>query len=183
MSRSSWLGLMLILLVVAVLVWQSSQTPGGANESVSSSQPRYRIENLRALRTDDQGTPLVRLTAATADYYDGGAASLTQIEAVGLSGEAAPWALKAPTGTVTAGEKRLLLHAPVSGTGRWNTGEQFQFAGSAVWVDDEKRQFYSNQPIEIDSPSRTARAKGFTAGFDGKTLQMTQPELSYVFDD
>lgn len=176
------MGLALLLVMAAVLLWQGGTAPDAATETAAYDQPRYRIENLRALRTDASGEPLVQLTAKSADYFDDGAATLAQIEAVGLSGEAAPWALKSPSGSMTAGEKRLLLHAPVTGTGRWTTGEPFTFVGSAVWVDDAKRQFYSSQPLTIDSPSRTAKAKGFSAGFDGKTLKMTQPELSYVLE-
>ncbi len=183
MSRLTAIGLALLMLVMAALMWQSANQSDSATETASQGMPRYRIEKLRALRTDDRGLPLVRLTADTADYFDGGAAALTNIEAVGLSGEAAPWALKSPSGTVTAGEKRLLLHAPVNGTGRWANGEVFSFAGSEVWVDDARRQFYSTQPIVINSPSRNARAKGFTGSFDGKTLKMTQPELSYVLGE
>lgn len=183
MSRSSAIGLAVLLLAVAVIIWRSGGMPDEALQGADSGAPRYRIEGLRALRTDASGLPLVRLTADTADYFDGGAAALTNIEAIGLSGEAAPWALKSPSGVVAAGEKRLLLHRPVTGTGRWTSGEPFVFAGSEVWVDDAKRQFYSSQPLTIDSPSRSARAKGFIAGFDGKTLKMTQPELSYVLGE
>ena len=183
MSRGALLGLALLLAAIAAVMMQGGGAPSTDNTIVNNQQPRYHIENLRALRTDEHGEPLVRLTADSADYFDGGAANLSNIEAVGLSGEAAPWALKSPSGTIAAGEKRLLLQAPVTGTGRWNTGEAFNFTGSAVWVDDAKRQFYSTKPITIDSPSRTAKAKGFTAGFDGKTLKMTQPELSYVLDN
>ena len=125
----------------------------------------------------------MRLKADTADYFDGGAAALSNIETEGLSGGAAPWSLQSPSGTVAAGEKRMLLHKPVNGTGRWASGEGFVFAGSQVWVDDAKRQFYSTEPITITSPTRDAKAKGFTATFDGKTLKMTQPELSYVLGD
>ncbi len=183
MSRYTLLGLVLLLAMVAALVWQGDSTPDVSTEELGAGAPRYRIENLKALRTDNKGQPLVRLTADTADYYDGGAAKLTNIEAVGLSGEAAPWALKAPAGTVASGEKRLLLLPPVTGTGRWTTGEPFTFVGSEVWVDDSKRQFYSNKPLTIDSATRSAKAQGFVAGFDGKTLNMTQPELSYVLGE
>ncbi len=183
MSKLTALGLALLLAMVAALLWQSASGPEEPITAANKALPRYRIENLRALRTDSRGEPLVRLTADSADYFDGGAASLSNIEAVGLSGEVAPWALKSPSGTVKAGERRLLLHKPVNGTGRWTTGEAFVFAGSAVWVDDAKRQFYSSEPLTIDSPTRTARAKGFVAGFDGKTLKLTQPELSYVLGE
>lgn len=183
MTRLTAIALALLLVMVAVLLWQGGSAPDAATETAANGQPRYRIEKLRALRTDAKGQPLVRLTAESADYFDNGAATLEQIEAVGLSGEAAPWALKAPSGNVTAGEKRLLLHAPVTGTGSWATNEPFTFVGSAVWVDDAKRQFYSSQPLTLDSPSRSAKAKGFAAGFDGKTLKLTQPELSYVLEE
>ncbi|MES2684628.1 MAG: LPS export ABC transporter periplasmic protein LptC [Pseudomonadota bacterium] len=183
MSKLSAVVLTLVMTAMAALMWQSANGPDEATGTASSEVPRYRIDNLRALRTDSTGLPLVRLSAETANYFDDGAAALTNIETVGLSGEAAPWALKSPAGTVTAGEKRLLLQAPVTGTGRWTTGEPFTFVGSAVWVDDAKRQFYSSEPLTLESESRTARAKGFTAGFDGKTLKMTQPELSYVLGE
>lgn len=171
------------LIVMAALMWQSANGPDEVVATASSDTPRYRIDKLHALRTDNAGQPLVRLTADTANYFDDGSATLTNIETVGLSGEAAPWTLKAPRGTVAAGEKRMLLQTPVTGTGRWSSGEVFNFAGSAVWVDDVKRAFYSSKPLTIDSPSRTVKAKGFIAGFDGKTLKMTQPELSYVLDE
>lgn len=183
MSKRTLTGLVLLLVMVSALLWQSASGPDEAAVTASNDTPRYRIEKLRAIRTDAQGEPLVRLTADRADYFDNGAAALSNIETVGLSGAAAPWTLKSPTGTVAPGEKRLLLQAPVTGAGRWSSGEPFTFAGSAVWVDDAKRQFYSSEPLTLDSATRTAKAKGFTATFDGKTLKMTQPELSYVLGD
>lgn len=183
MSRLKLLGLVALAVVSGWLLWHGDMGTPATPEVTATSQPRYHIEKLRAVRTDAAGTPLVRLTAAEADYFDDGSATLTQIEAAGLSGEAAPWVLNAPSGTVAAGEKRLLLHAPVNGKGQWMSGEGFTFAGSEVWVDDAKRQFYSSQPVTLDGPTRSARAKGFSAGFDGKTLKMTQPELSYVLEN
>lgn len=183
MSRTTLVGLVLLLGMVAVLVWQGGGAPDAVSETTAEGAPRYRIEKLNALRTDANGQPLVRLTADQADYFDGGAAKLVNIEAIGLSGEAAPWALKSPSGTVATGERRLMLHAPVTGSGQWSSGEPFSFTGSAVWVDDRKRQFYSSEPLTIDSDTRNAKARGFTAGFDGKTLQLTHPELSYDLGD
>lgn len=183
MSKLSMAVLALVLCGMAALMWQSANAPDEAAEAVRNDVPRYRIDKLRALRTDNTGLPLVRLTADTADYFDDGSAALSNIETAGLSGEAAPWTMQSPKGTVAAGEKRLLLQAPVTGTGRWTSGEPFTFAGSAVWVDDARREFYSTQPLTLLSATRTAKAKGFTATFDGKTLKMTQPELSYVLDN
>lgn len=183
MNRLTLPGLLLLVMLGGWLLWRDDMGMPATPEAAATSQPRYHIEKLRAVRTDPQGTPLLRLTAEQAAYFDDGAASLTQIEAAGLSGEAAPWVLNAPSGTVTAGEKRLLLHAPVKGQGQWTSGENFDFAGSEVWVDDSQRQFYSSQPLTLVSPTRSAHAKGFSAGFDGKTLTMTQPELSYVLED
>lgn len=184
MSRLTTLGLCVLLLMTAIMVWRSGGAPGERSEELGrQGEPRYRIEGLHALRTDEHGIPLVRLTADSADYFDGGAATLVNIRAEGLSGDAAPWALAAPSGTVAAGEKRLLLLPPVTGTGRWNTGEPFRFVGSHVYVDDRKRQFYSSEPLTLESATRNGKAKGFTAGFDGKSLKMTQPELSYVLAD
>lgn len=183
MSRLTLLALVLLTAFGGWLLWRDDMGLPETPETTATSQPRYHIEKLRAVRTDAAGAPLLRLTAAQADYFDDGAATLTEIEAAGLSGEAAPWILNAPSGTVTAGEKRLLLHAPVKGQGQWLNGENFVFAGSEVWVDDNQRQFYSSQPVTLDGPTRKARAQGFSAGFDGKALKMTQPELSYVLEN
>jgi LPS export ABC transporter protein LptC len=179
MNRTTGIALLLLLGMVAVAVWQGGGTPGLAPEPTGGNVPRYRIEGLQALRTDAKGLPLVRLTADEAEYFDGGAARMVNLEAAGLTGEAAPWMLKAPAGSVAAGEKRLRLHAPVTGTGRWNDGEPFTFQGNNVWLDDSTRQFSSTEPLVLDSATRKARAKGFVAGFDGQSLQLTQPELRY----
>jgi len=182
MSRLTLLNLALLTALGVWLFWRGELAAPPTTEA-SSSQPRYHIENLRALRTDAQGQPLLRVTAAAADYFDGGAATLTQIEAVGLSGDAAPWSLNAPAGSMMAGDQRLLLHTPVKGAGRWSSGEAFTFVGSEVWVDDTQRTFYSSQPLTLDGPTRKARARGFVANFDGTTLKLTQPELSYVLEN
>lgn len=167
------------LLGLGVWLWRGGVATDPATEAKLAAAPRYQLQGLAVLRTDEKGTPLVRLTAKKGDYYDGGAARLETIEAEGLSGNSAPWQLLSPLGTVAAGEKRLLLHTPVTGQGRWTNGETFTFKGEDVWVDDARRRLYSERPMQLLSPSRTARAKGFTASFDGKTLQMTQPDLSY----
>lgn len=176
------IALLLLVVVGSWLLWRGELARPPVAEP-SPSQPRYHIENLRAVRTDALGQPLLRLTATAADYFDGGAATLTQIEAVGLSGDAAPWSLNAPAGSMVAGDQRVLLHSPVKGTGRWSGGEAFTFVGSEVWVDDAQRTFYSSQPLTLDGRTRSARAQGFTANFDGTTLKLTQPELSYVLEN
>lgn len=179
MSKLGAVGLALLLAMVISLVWQSGKPPTEEIESARSNEPRYRIENLRSLRTDDKGQPLLRLTADSANYFDDGAAALANIEAAGLSGAAAPWTMKSPTGTVAAGEKRLLLQAPVTGGGRWNTGEAFTLTAQAVWVDDAQQRFYSTQPLTLAGATRNGRAQGFTASFDGVVFKMQRPELQY----
>jgi LPS export ABC transporter protein LptC len=171
--------ILLTLAALALWLWRGSPTVDPADEARLAAAPRYQLQGLESLRTDEQGKPLLRLTAAKGAYFDNGAATLDEIHVAGLSGSAAPWRLAAPLGSVPAGEKRLLLHAPVTGQGRWADGEPFDFRGEEVWVEDRERRLHSKRPMTLSSASRSAKAKGFTASFDGKTLQMIAPDLSY----
>jgi LPS export ABC transporter protein LptC len=175
----------LLLVVIAVVVLAAVMLRGTpeldvAATAVADIEPRYRAEQIKALRTDAKGAPLLLLNATAADYYDGGSAVLHDIETQGLSGATAPWVLKSPLGTVPEHEKRMLLHAPVTGDGRWPNGEPLHFAGAEVWVDQTKRQFSSDQNVRVESATRNAKGRGFVAGFDGKSLTMNQVELQYV---
>ena len=108
------------LLGLGIWLWRGGVATDPATEARLAAAPRYQLQGLAVLRTDEKGTPLVRLTAKKGDYYDGGAARLETIEAAGLSGNSAPWQLLSPLGTVAAGEKRfssarrLISSRPVS---------------------------------------------------------------------
>lgn len=174
-----------LLLIVCSWLWWTGVSPAPSDlaEGTRVAQPRYRIEGLRMIRTDDTGTPALELRAATAEYFDDASAKLTTVEVRGLTGEAAPWRLTAPNGSVPPGEKRLKLLTPVSGTGRWPDGEDFTLAAHDTWVDSDARQVSSTQPININGLTRTATAQGFSAPFDASRLQLNSVEMRYVLSN
>lgn len=183
MGTRYWLGIPALLLAL----WLGfgdfhADVDPNANASLAFA-PRYRIEGLKLMRTDADGMPALEMRAASADYYDDGSAQLKTVEAKGLSGSAAPWQLQSPQGVVPAGQRRLKLLAPVTGTGQWPNGELFQLSASEVWVDDAQRRFESSKPITIDSETRSAKAQSFVAPFDGKTLQLNSVEMRYALRD
>lgn len=174
-----WVGVLVLLVLGAALWIQRGADTAMPEAGRSETLPRYSADTLKAVRTDATGQPQLAVRAAHGDYYADGSARFTDITALGLSGSAAPWQLTSPVGTVPPKEKRLLLHAPVSGTGRWPNGEPLTFRGADVWVDQQRRQFSSDAPVSVVSPTRTANGKGFVAGFDGQTLTMKNVELQY----
>ena len=171
----------LLLAVCSWLLWRGvSPAPPDGAESVGVAEARYRIEGLKMIRTDAIGTPTLEVRATTAEYFDDGSAKLTTVEARGLTGEAAPWRLTSPNGSVPAGEKRLKLLTPVSGTGRWPDGEEFTLAAHDTWVDSDARRVSSSQLININGLTRNATAQGFSAPFDASHLQLDSVEMHYV---
>lgn len=183
MRTRYWLGIPVLLLAIWLGFGDFHGDVDPAAEAGLEFAPRYRIEGLKLMRTDAEGVPALQMVASNADYYDDGSAQLKTVEAKGLSGNAAPWQLQAPQGLVPAGQRRLKLLAPVTGTGRWPDGERFTLSASDVWVDDAQRRFESTMPINIESDSRSAKAKGFAAPFDGKTLQLNSVEMRYALRD
>ena len=183
MRSRYWLGVPAALLAVWLGLGDFRAPVDPAAEAAAAFAPRYRIEGLRLMRTDATGAPALELRARSADYYDDGSAQLKTVEARGLSGNAAPWELASPEGVVPAGQRRLKLLEPVTGTGQWPRGEKFQLKAGDVWVDDAARSFSSELPLLIDSPTRSAKAKGFRAPFDGQTLQLESVEMRYALGD
>lgn len=183
MRSRYWLGIPAAALAVWLGLGDFRAPVDPAAEAAAAFSPRYRIEGLRLMRTDAAGVPALELRARSADYYDDGSAQLKAVEARGLSGNAAPWELASPEGLVPAGQRRLQLLPPVTGTGQWPDGEKFQLKARDVWVDDAARTFSSELDLDIDSPSRAAHAKGFSAPFDGRTLQLKSVEMRYAIGD
>jgi len=183
MRTRYWLGIPALLLALWLGFGDFHADVDPGTEAALAFAPRYRIEGLKLMRTDAEGVPALEMRAASADYYDDGSAQLKTVEAKGLSGNAAPWQLSSPQGVVPVGQRRLKLLAPVTGTGQWPNGERFQLSAADVWVDDEQRRFESSLPIDIDSPTRSAKAQSFSAPFDGKTLQLNSVEMRYALPD
>jgi len=118
MRTRYWLGIPALLLAIWLGFGDFHGDVDPAAEAGLAFAPRYRIEGLKLMRTDADGVPALQMVASNADYYDDGSAQLKTVEAKGLSGNAAPWQLQAPQGLVPAGQRRLKLLAPVTGTGR-----------------------------------------------------------------
>ncbi len=144
------------------------------------AEPRYTLENVTVQRTDSAGIPTVLLTVAKASYFDDRAARLETIEVTGLSGEAAPWHLHSEFGSVPAGQQRMQLKGPVTGSGRFPDGQAARVAAGAVWVDEDHHNFNSNEPVTLKGATREAHAQGFTASFSGKKLKLNNVEMRYA---
>lgn len=169
-------------LLVGWLLWKNDPVlpPGLLDEAEGPGAPRYHFEGLVMQRTDATGQPAVQLTVARAEYFDNRAARLVDINAKGLSGAAAPWSLHSALGEVAGGERRLKLNAPVSGTGRFPDGEPVAVAAGSVWVEEGQRRLVSTEPVMLTGSSRAAKAKGFVASFDGKSLKLNNVEMRYA---
>lgn len=183
MAARLLLGLLAIALAAWLLFGEFHAPVDPVAEAAQGFAPRYSLDQLKLLRTDESGQPVLALSASHADYFDDGSAELKTIEARGLSGLAAPWRLQSPRGLVPVGEQRLQLQAPVSGVGRWPDGEPLRLSASEVWIDDQRKRIESSQPVAIESESRSATARSFSAPFNAASLQLNSVEMRYALRD
>lgn len=177
------LGLLAIALAAWLLFGEFHAPVDPVAEAAQGFAPRYSLDQLKLLRTDEQGQPVLALSASHADYFDDGSAELKTIVALGLSGMAAPWQLQAPRGLVPVGEQRLELLAPVTGLGRWPDGEPLRLTAADVWIDDQRKRIESSRPVAIESESRSAKAQSFSAPFNAASLQLNSVEMRYALRD
>jgi LPS export ABC transporter protein LptC len=168
-------------LLVAYVLWvNDARMAAVAGPNATAESARYHFEGLSLRRTDARGQPTLLLEIARADYFDSRRAMFSGVSARAANGDVAPWKLSAPSADLPAGERRLRLNPPVSGSGAFPDGEPLTLAAGAVWLDEASRTMRSDAPIRLTSASRDVRAKGFTAALNGSALQLRSVEMRYA---
>jgi LPS export ABC transporter protein LptC len=167
--------------LAAWLQWQGQAPvvkPVAAVTAVTA-EDRYVIEGAHWTRFDESGQLAFTADVGRAVYRIDESIDLTNIHVQGIG----VWQLSAPTGHAEAGSKALVLKDPVTGSGRWpDTGEVAKLSAESVVVDYGQRTVRSRFLLSLSGASRSLSSVGFSAPFDGQTLQLSKNvKITYAF--
>lgn len=148
----------------------------------SGPRPRYVLHDAEWTRLGPDGKAQFHVTAATIDYYDDKSAILSTMTMDGLGGDKGAWRLTSPNGEVPAEEERILLKKPVVITGTSNNGrEPIKMFTDQLWVDNKRKEIYTDLPIRLTQGAQQATATGMRADWVGQKLDLLHDvEVNYV---
>lgn len=171
----AWLPFIALIIAAAYIVSHSMKRDDQRSATAADSGervPAYIANQAVWVRYGSDGNPLVRVHAERIDYYDDRSATLTTVVMDRLGGTKGHWHLEAPTGTVPAGEQRMLLQPEVAIRGEPRADLPTTIDGRDVWVDWDKRTISSDQPVRGNAPNRAIAASSWQTDFDAAQLQM-----------
>ena len=157
---------------VVIVSWRGGAPKPSQTPMEVEAQPRYTVQDARWTRYDAQGQPSFEASAAHIDYFDDESARLETLEMRALGGAGSPWLLTAPSGYAPPHAQRMKLLGPVNATAHWPKGETTKLATTELWVDEAKRELYTDAPVHVTGPGRDADSEGMRADWTGKTFEM-----------
>lgn len=178
--------LLLVLLVAvcaAALIQYALSTGDGTVESseVGERPARYELTQVRWQRLNDAGQIEFRAQAVRLRQYRDDSAELSELQLDALGGLDSPWRVRAPSGTVPSREQRIRLNGPVIADGRLTPNEPAQVIAENLWVDSVKKELSTDEPVRVETPTRSARARGLRTDFKGRQLNLLHDvEVTYA---
>lgn len=145
-------------------------------------RPRYVLRDAEWTRLGADGNAQFHITATTIDYYDNKSAILGNMTMDGLGGNKGAWLLTSPAGEVPARQERILLKKPVVITGKSvNGGEPIKMFTDQLWVDNQRKEIYTDLPVRVTQGAQKATAVGMRADWIGQKLDLLHDvEVTYV---
>lgn len=177
---------LLVILAVALAMLKTVQNFDQVGDQKaqdgSGPRPRYALRDAEWTRMGPDGNAQFHITAATIDYYDDKSATLSDMKMDGLGGNKGAWLLTSPAGEVPAQQERILLKKPVVITGKiGNGGEPIKMFTDQLWVDNQRKEIYTDLPLRLTQGSQKATAVGMRADWVGQKLNLLHDvEVIYV---
>ncbi len=173
-----------IVLAVALLMltWRGSETAVEPASTAAEALPRYELADARWVRYDERGQPEFEANVESIEYFDDESAKLTSIEMHSLGGSSSPWRISAPEGHAPPhSQQRVQLLGGVNANGQWPQGEPLSFQTPYLWVDEKVRQIYTDAPVQLQGPGRSASAAGMRADWMSRSVELSgQVRTQYV---
>lgn len=177
---------LLVVFAIAVAMLKTVQNFDQAGTQKARDEtgprPRYALRDAEWTRLGPDGNPQFHITAATIDYYDNKSAILSNMTMDGLGGNKGAWLLTSPAGEVPAQQQRILLKKPVVITGKSSHGgEPIKMFTDQLWVDNQRKEIYTDLPLRMTQGAQQAKATGMRADWVGQKLELLHDvEVTYV---
>ncbi len=183
MGRLLFLVVMLALsLAMLKAVQNLDQGDAQKTQEDAGPRPRYALRDAEWTRLGTDGKAQFHITAATIDYYDNKSAVLGNMTMDGLGGDKGSWVLTSPAGEMPTDQERILLKKPVVITGKSDKGgEPIRMFTDQLWVDNKRKEFYTDLPLRLIQGAQQATATGMRADWVGQKLDLLHDvEVTYV---
>lgn len=176
--------LVLLVAVSAIALVQytlnTSQAPAALSEA-GERPARYELSQVRWQRLNEAGQLEFRAQAVRLRQYNDDSAELSELQLDALGGLDSPWQIRAPSGTVPSRQQRIRLNGPVIADGRLTPNEPAQLTADNLWVDSVKKELSTEGPVTVETPTRSARARGLRTDFKGRQLNLLHDvEVTYA---
>jgi len=176
-----------VMLAIGVALWMGvrgfdQSSTASATQEDSGPRPRYALRDAEWTRLGTDGKAQFHIAAATIDYYENESALMTHMTMDGLGGEKGAWTLTSPAGEMPAHQERILLKKPVVITGQSNrTGEPIKLFTDQLWVDNKRKEIYTESPLRMTQGEQQATAVGLRTDWAGEKLDLLHDvKVTYV---
>ncbi len=178
---------LVVMLTISVALWMGVRgfdqagTESTAQED-NGPRPRYALRDAEWTRLDTDGKAQFHITAATINYYENESAIMSNMTMDGLGGEKGAWTLSSPAGEMPAHQERILLKKPVVITGQSDqTGGPIKLFTDQLWVDNTRKEIYTESPLRMTQGEQQATATGMNADWAGEKLNLLHDvKVTYV---
>jgi len=163
----------LIALGVLLATFREGVAPSEVTRAAAQAAPRYKVNDARWVRYNENGQSEFEATAETIENFDDESARLSTLEMHSLGGASSPWRISAPEGFAPPhSQNRMQLRGGVRAMGHWPEGEPLSFETPYLWVDETNRELYTDAPVLLRGKSRSAHADGLRASWVGRSIEL-----------
>lgn len=172
--RAAWPFLLLLIAAATIVSFslRRDENQPANGSSAGAATPVYVAERATWIRFGTDGLPQLQAEAQRIDYFADRSMQLDTVTLDRLGGDQGAWHLEAPRGEVPAGSSKMRLSPDVAVKGTSKTQLPVQIAASEVWVDWEKREISSEQPVSLQAPGRNLSADQWQTDFNGSRSQL-----------
>lgn len=165
----------LLLLALAGLFYTLQRIDDVALAPVApdAGLPRYTLNDAVITRYDADGTPAVRATAKTLEYFDDESARGDTLSVDVLSGVRTPWHAAAPSGMLPAHSHSFVLQGEVVADGHWpDTDEPVTVRTTELWIDPDRHEIHTERAVTLTGATRDGSATGLRSNWTDRNMSL-----------
>ncbi|WP_166254081.1 LPS export ABC transporter periplasmic protein LptC [Marinobacter salicampi] len=168
--------LVIALLVLASLIWQSDETrePKDVVDLRGPSEPDGFVVQGRYLSFDEQGNLAAIIESPRIEQFEsrGVATMMSPKASVYDENSESPWTITAERGEVLQGKDILQLEQDVLVRRTLEDGREGTLATETLTLDNQGRTAYTSAPVVITDQHSVTRAVGMRAWLDDRVVEL-----------
>jgi len=174
MTRPYLIAALLLALAGLYYTLQRIDDVAIAPTAPDNTVPRYTLHDALMTRYDASGTPSLRATAKTLQYFDDESAKGDEMVVDVLSGPKTPWNIVSPKATLPAHSHTFLLEGgDVVAKGNWpDNNEPVTVVTTLLWVDPDTHEMHTDRGLTFQSATRDGSATGMRSNWTEQNMSL-----------